>query len=54
MALEERDQARFGLQRHGIGDQAAAGFERRPGGLEHTGIGEPAADEDGVGGRQGF
>src|SRR5260370_1279975 len=51
MALEEPDQLRFGLQRYGIGDQAAAGFERRPGGLEHAGIGEAAADEDGVGTR---
>ena len=52
MALEVLDQARLGLERHGVGDQAAAGLQGRPGRLEHAGIGQAAADEHGVRRRQ--
>ena len=37
------------LERHDIGDHAAAGLQRLPGGFEHARIADAAADEDGIG-----
>ena len=43
-----REQQRFGFERHRIDHEAAAGAQRRDGGVEHAGIAGAAADEDRV------
>ena len=52
MAFAKGHQGGFGLQGHGIGDQATAGTQGVPAGVQHPRRGEAAADEDGIRGGQ--
>ncbi len=51
MRLEQRRQPRLALQRHDIGDEPPARLQSAQSRLEHAGIADAAADEDGVGRR---